>query len=100
MVLRQRNFKRQISEPVDLYLKKGQQDMWDGVLSVFRKMLDKAEGAYMSKAKSVSSPFKFSLPQPTKSVFFQHRFQLHRGRNCSLSRTPPQTCLDLSARQD
>ena len=48
----QRNFKRQISEPVDLYLSRPTPDMWDKVLKVFRETLDKAESSYLAKAKS------------------------------------------------
>ncbi|KAH7927542.1 root hair defective 3 GTP-binding protein [Leucogyrophana mollusca] len=48
----ERNFKRQISEPVDLSLNKASPDMWDKVLSTFRSTLDKAESTYLVKAKS------------------------------------------------
>ncbi|KAI0358523.1 root hair defective 3 GTP-binding protein [Trametes cingulata] len=48
----ERNFKKQISEPVDLYLNKPTPDMWDKVLKVFRETLEKAEAAYLTKAKS------------------------------------------------
>jgi protein SEY1 len=48
----QRNFKKQISEPVDLYLGQATPDMWDRILRSFRETLDKAELTYMAKAKS------------------------------------------------
>ncbi|KAI0645779.1 root hair defective 3 GTP-binding protein [Trametes meyenii] len=48
----ERNFKKQISEPVELYLNKPTTDLWDRVLKVFRETLEKAETAYLSKAKS------------------------------------------------
>ncbi|OSD06948.1 root hair defective 3 GTP-binding protein [Trametes coccinea BRFM310] len=48
----ERNFRKQISEPVELYLNKPSPDMWDKVLKVFRETLEKAESAYLSKAKS------------------------------------------------
>ncbi|KAI0335152.1 root hair defective 3 GTP-binding protein [Cubamyces sp. BRFM 1775] len=48
----ERNFKKQISEPVDLYLNKPTSDMWDNVLKVFRETLEKAEASYLGKAKS------------------------------------------------
>ncbi|KAI0829843.1 root hair defective 3 GTP-binding protein [Trametes gibbosa] len=48
----ERNFKKQISEPVDLYLNKPTSDMWDKVLKLFRETLEKAEATYLAKAKS------------------------------------------------
>ncbi|KAJ7282812.1 RHD3/Sey1 [Mycena rebaudengoi] len=48
----ERNFKKQISEPVDLALNKAAPEMWDDVLRTFRQTLDKAEAAYLTKAKS------------------------------------------------
>ncbi|EIW83198.1 root hair defective 3 GTP-binding protein [Coniophora puteana RWD-64-598 SS2] len=48
----ERNFKRQISEPVDLALNKASADMWDKVLSTFRETLEKAESNYLTKARS------------------------------------------------
>jgi protein SEY1 len=51
-ILLQRNFKKQISEPVELALQKGSPDMWDTVLTAFRETLDKAESAYLAKATS------------------------------------------------
>ncbi|CAL1706761.1 unnamed protein product [Somion occarium] len=50
----ERNFKRNISEPVDLYLNKATPDMWDKVLKAFRETLEKAESSYLTKAKSFS----------------------------------------------
>jgi protein SEY1 len=60
MGLMQRNFKKQISEPVELALNKASPDMWDQVLSTFKGTLDKAENTYLTKAKSmyyIPSPF-------------------------------------------
>ncbi|THH02273.1 hypothetical protein EW026_g591 [Hermanssonia centrifuga] len=48
----ERNFKRQISEPVDLCLNKPTAEMWDNILKTFRETLDKAEASYLAKAKS------------------------------------------------
>lgn len=47
-----RNFKKQISEPVELHLNKPCTEMWDNVLKSFRDTLDKAETSYLTKAKS------------------------------------------------
>ena len=51
----QRNFKKQIAEPVELALNKASPDMWDQVLATFKKTLDKAESTYLTKAKSTST---------------------------------------------
>ncbi|SCZ98589.1 BZ3500_MvSof-1268-A1-R1_Chr3-1g05483 [Microbotryum saponariae] len=48
----ERKFKSQISETVEMSLNKPSPDMWDKVLSAFRKALDKAEGTYTRKATS------------------------------------------------
>jgi hypothetical protein len=48
----ERNFKRQISEPVELALHKASPDMWDQVLTTFKGTLDKAESTYLTKARS------------------------------------------------
>ncbi|KAG6335255.1 hypothetical protein ID866_3830 [Astraeus odoratus] len=48
----QRNFKKRISEPVELALNKGASDMWDNVLEGFKQLLDKAESSYLAKAKT------------------------------------------------
>ncbi|KAJ7091897.1 RHD3/Sey1 [Mycena belliarum] len=48
----ERNFKKQISEPVDLALNKAAPDMWDDILRAFRQTLGKAEAAYLAKATS------------------------------------------------
>ncbi|KAJ7187746.1 RHD3/Sey1 [Mycena filopes] len=48
----ERNFKKQISEPVDLSLNKAAPDMWDDILRTFRQTLDKAEASYLAKATS------------------------------------------------
>ncbi|KAG5652873.1 Dynamin-like GTPase that mediates homotypic ER fusion [Sphagnurus paluster] len=48
----EKNFKKQISEPVELSLNKAKPDMWDGVLKVFRESLEKSEATYLAKAKS------------------------------------------------
>ncbi|KAJ7451804.1 RHD3/Sey1 [Mycena galericulata] len=48
----ERNFKKQISEPVDLSLNKAAPDMWDDILRTFKQTLDKAEVSYLTKARS------------------------------------------------
>ncbi|KAF5386149.1 hypothetical protein D9615_002595 [Tricholomella constricta] len=48
----EKNFKRHISEPVELSLNKAKADMWDGVLQTFKDTLDKSEATYLAKAKS------------------------------------------------
>jgi len=48
----ERNFKKQISEPVEIYLNKPEPDMWDKILTVFRETLAKSESSYLTKAKS------------------------------------------------
>ncbi|KAJ7646846.1 RHD3/Sey1 [Roridomyces roridus] len=48
----ERNFKKQISEPVDLALNKAAPDMWDNILRTFKETLDKAEASYLVKARS------------------------------------------------
>ncbi|KAI6046110.1 RHD3/Sey1 [Pisolithus marmoratus] len=48
----EKHFKQQISEPVELQLNKGSQDMWDNVLGAFKQLLDKAESSYLAKTKT------------------------------------------------
>ncbi|KAH9910461.1 root hair defective 3 GTP-binding protein [Fomitopsis serialis] len=48
----ERNFKKQISEPVELALNRPEHDMWDKILKAFRENLAKAESSYLVKAKS------------------------------------------------
>jgi hypothetical protein len=48
----ERNFKKQISEPVELSLNKPSPTMWDNVLRIFRETLDRAESSYLTKAKA------------------------------------------------
>ncbi|KAE9403661.1 root hair defective 3 GTP-binding protein [Gymnopus androsaceus JB14] len=48
----ERNFKKQISEPVELALNKATPNMWDMVLKAFQETLDKAEAMYLNKATS------------------------------------------------
>ncbi|KAJ3877239.1 RHD3/Sey1 [Lentinula edodes] len=48
----ERNFKKQISEPIELALNKGSPNMWDEILKAFRQTLDKAESTYLIKATS------------------------------------------------
>ncbi|OAX39781.1 root hair defective 3 GTP-binding protein [Rhizopogon vinicolor AM-OR11-026] len=48
----ERNFKKQISEPVEINLNKAAPDMWDNVLSTFKQTLEKAESTYLAKARS------------------------------------------------
>ncbi|KAG6874499.1 Dynamin-like GTPase that mediates homotypic ER fusion [Termitomyces sp. Mi166 len=52
VILEQKNFKKHISEPVELALNKANSTMWDGVLKAFRESLDRAETTYSTKAKS------------------------------------------------
>ncbi|PPQ98784.1 hypothetical protein CVT24_003342 [Panaeolus cyanescens] len=48
----ERNLKKTISEPVELYLNKPSKGMWDEILKAFREVLEKAETVYLAKAKS------------------------------------------------
>lgn len=48
----EKNFKKQISEPVELALNKATPEMWDNVLRTFAETLEKAEAVYSVKAKS------------------------------------------------
>ncbi|KAI0755918.1 root hair defective 3 GTP-binding protein [Irpex lacteus] len=48
----ERNFKRQISEPVELHLNRPSLKMWDSILKSFRELIDKAESSYLTKAQS------------------------------------------------
>lgn len=64
LTIMQRNFKRQISEPVDVALNKAAPDMWDKVLGGFKQLLEKAESSYLKKAKGETCP----LPHPV--LFF------------------------------
>jgi hypothetical protein len=51
-LLRQRNLKRQLAEPVEVTLSQPKADMWDSLLISFKTALEKAEETYMAKAKS------------------------------------------------
>ncbi|KZW00220.1 root hair defective 3 GTP-binding protein [Exidia glandulosa HHB12029] len=48
----ERNFRKQIAEPVEVALSKGEPEMWDHVLKSFKDMLAKAEQSYLTKATS------------------------------------------------
>ncbi|KAG7098321.1 Dynamin-like GTPase that mediates homotypic ER fusion [Marasmius oreades] len=48
----ERNFKKQISEPVEMALHKASPNMWDTILIAFKETLDKTESSYLSKARS------------------------------------------------
>ncbi|KAH8093879.1 RHD3/Sey1 [Cristinia sonorae] len=48
----ERNFKRQIAEPVEVYLGQATPTMWDDILKTFKTTLDKAESSYLAKARS------------------------------------------------
>ncbi|GJJ06363.1 Dynamin-like GTPase that mediates homotypic ERfusion [Clathrus columnatus] len=48
----ERNIRKGISDPVELYLTEAKPDMWDKVLTLFQGTLEKAESTYISKAKS------------------------------------------------
>lgn len=72
----QRNFKRQIAEPVEVYLNKAAPTMWDDVLKTFKNTLAKAESSYLSKARSKQSCL--TPPCGRLSDFFSLvRLQLH-----------------------
>ncbi|KAG8934733.1 Dynamin-like GTPase that mediates homotypic ER fusion [Tulasnella sp. 418] len=51
----ERNFKKQISEPVELHLNVATSSMWDKVLTTFKETLETAESTYLSKAKGFNS---------------------------------------------
>ncbi|KAH9948961.1 protein SEY1 [Amylocystis lapponica] len=51
----ERNFKRQIAEPVEIQLNRPEPSMWDNILTVFRSVLENAEATYLAKAKSFDS---------------------------------------------
>ncbi|KLO18325.1 root hair defective 3 GTP-binding protein [Schizopora paradoxa] len=48
----ERNFKKQISDPVEVHLNVASARMWDEVLGVYRETLDKSEALYLSKAQT------------------------------------------------
>jgi len=48
----QRNFKKNIAEPVELSLNQAKPEMWDHILTAFRETLGKAEAMYLTKAQS------------------------------------------------
>ncbi|KAG5729475.1 Protein SEY1, partial [Termitomyces sp. T112] len=48
----EKNFKKHISEPVELALNKANSAMWDSVLKAFTISLDRAETTYSTKARS------------------------------------------------
>ncbi|KAI0036903.1 protein SEY1 [Vararia minispora EC-137] len=48
----ERNFKKQISEPVDIALNKPSPDLWDKILRTYIETLAKAESSYLKKAAS------------------------------------------------
>ncbi|GAA6002242.1 dynamin-like GTPase SEY1 [Rhodotorula paludigena] len=48
----ERNIKRQMAETVEYSLNQPSEDMWDKVLTAFKAALQKAEDAYLKKAKS------------------------------------------------
>jgi len=56
----QRNFKKQISEPVEMALHLATPDMWDRVFKAYREKLEAAENSYLTKAKSTYFTPKFS----------------------------------------
>jgi hypothetical protein len=59
----QRNFKRQIAEPVDLALNKPAPDLWDRIVRSYGETLAKAEASYLAKATS-AHPISFPLTLP------------------------------------
>lgn len=56
-VLVQRNLKKQLGPSIEYALNKPSSEMWDNVLVSFREALDKAESAYLRKAKSTNTTF-------------------------------------------
>ncbi|EIM81307.1 protein SEY1 [Stereum hirsutum FP-91666 SS1] len=48
----ERNFKKQIAEPVELLLTRAEPNMWDEILRTFQISLIKVENGYLTKAKS------------------------------------------------
>ncbi|ESK90867.1 protein sey1 [Moniliophthora roreri MCA 2997] len=48
----ERNFKKQVSEPVEVALHKAEPTMWDHILRSFKETLEKTESSYLSKARS------------------------------------------------
>ncbi|EEB92397.1 hypothetical protein MPER_09099, partial [Moniliophthora perniciosa FA553] len=48
----ERNFKKQISETVEVALHKAEPTMWDHILRTFKETLEKTESSYLSKARS------------------------------------------------
>ncbi|KAH9971137.1 root hair defective 3 GTP-binding protein [Lactifluus volemus] len=48
----ERNFKKRISEPVDIQLSKPTPEMWDNVLGTYKATLTDSETSYISKARS------------------------------------------------
>ncbi|KAG6830062.1 hypothetical protein H0H92_002352 [Tricholoma furcatifolium] len=55
----QKNFKKHISEPVDLALNKAKPGMWDAILKTFKETLGKAEMTCLTKAKSFNCTERF-----------------------------------------
>ncbi|KAI5118453.1 hypothetical protein M0805_006272 [Coniferiporia weirii] len=51
----ERNLKKQLSEPVEIHMNAAAADMWDKVLTAFRQSLEKAEGVYLTKARSFNA---------------------------------------------
>lgn len=51
VILIERNFKKEIAEPVEINLAKPSPDMWDRILASFTDALQKAELTYRKKAK-------------------------------------------------
>ncbi|KIY67094.1 root hair defective 3 GTP-binding protein [Cylindrobasidium torrendii FP15055 ss-10] len=48
----ERNFKKQITEPIELAMSTPSPDMWDRILKSFKSTLSKAESTYLIKARS------------------------------------------------
>ena len=96
LTLLQRNFKRQISEPVDVALNKASPDMWDKVLGAFKQLLERAESSYLKKAKGKPRGFHIWLP----SSWISCSVQLYRGRKRERARVATRPCLACSSCQD
>jgi protein SEY1 len=93
----QRNFKRQILEPVELALNQPTSTMWDQVLRSFRRTLQESEASYLKRARSGF------IHQHCNSFASRHlflRFQLHRRRKHDITGNSTPPCVDCVAKQN
>ncbi|KAF8056076.1 root hair defective 3 GTP-binding protein-domain-containing protein [Lyophyllum atratum] len=63
----EKNFKKAITEPIELALNKANTDMWDRILRTFKETLEKAEATYSAKAIS----FNCTEEENVTSMMFQ-----------------------------